>query len=108
MTVLQVRWLPLLVLGDDTKGKAVALTMMCAHRRDLLKAWANVMRANILPPEFPTGEIREVRQLGAVVIFEPRILLAREDAEARWPELAEWVADRVTSQRASLVPSSLG
>ncbi|NUO50757.1 MAG: hypothetical protein HOV80_18045 [Polyangiaceae bacterium] len=101
MTVLQVRWLPLSLLGDDTKGKAVALTMMGADRRDLLLAWTNVMKADVLPPEFPTGEIREVRQLGAVVIFEPTILLAREDAEARWPELAAWIAARATRQEVS-------
>lgn len=92
MAVLQVRWLPLFLLGETTHRTYVALTMLSPSRRFLLDAWVNVMNADVLPPEFPTGEIREVQQVGPVVIFQPTTPTVKELAEARWPNLAERVA----------------
>lgn len=92
MAVLQVRWLPLFLLGEKIHRTYVGLTMLSPSRRHLLDAWVTVMKADVIPPEFPTGEIREVREVGPVVIFQPMTPTVKEVAEARWPNLAERVA----------------
>ena len=91
--MIHVRWFSSSDLGDGETELGVVMALVGADRKELVRGWARVLDANVLPAGFGSGEMRPVPTMGEAVLFRMTASLSMKDARERWPELLDRVQD---------------